>query len=143
MQQDKIIKKIAWIMLGIFLFVAVVLAIVSFIDYSLVIGWVYGGVASIISWAIGILLIKLTTNKAKRYASGFWLGMGRWFLQMVFHIGMFFVLIIVDQVVHGHAPLAGEMSDLMSPINFYTYIAGLALSGVSTLVAHILKKKGE
>lgn len=135
------VKMTIKVSLVILLSVAVVLAILSFIDYSYVVGWLVGGIASIGSYILGILLINKMNSKAKTKKLGFWLGFARSWIQMFYHAVIIFASILIDMAAHGNFPFKGGIEDVLSPINFISYFFGIGLIAISTLIAHILIKK--
>lgn len=139
--KDAIVKMTIKVALVIFGIVTVVLAAISFIDYSYLLGWLVGAMASMSSYFLGILLINRMQTKAKTKKSGFWLGFARSWIQMAFHAVIIFVMIIIDMEANGYAPFKGGMDTVLSPINIIAYIFGVGLITLSTLIAHILIKK--
>lgn len=61
---------------------------------------------------------------------------------MAFHAVIIFSVILIDMAANGYAPFKGGMETVLSPINIIAYLFGVALITVSTLIAHILIKKG-
>lgn len=71
MLKNEIIKMTLKVAVVILLAVAVILAALSFINYSYVLGWLVSGIASISSYILGILLINKMQMKGKTKRVGF------------------------------------------------------------------------
>ena len=111
------------------------------VDYSLSIGWAAGAFSTIVGYLIGILLINKFFKKKKSKTLGFWVGMARFYINLAIQGGLFIAVIAIDKSCNGHSFTGGHISDMYSPINIFTYIGGVSLILISTLVAQTLSRK--
>lgn len=137
-------SQIAKISLIIYLLVALILGGLAVVNYTLVIGWIVGGAVSLIGFNINILFInsffkKLKKDKARK---GFGLGMQRVTFIGVYHSIMIILVILCNKAINGVPLLSGDRAAFFSPINVITYICGITIITISTLVAHALLYKG-
>ena len=111
------------------------------INYSLSIGWIAGASVVMLGYLIGVLLIKKFFKKGKSKSLGFWIGWLRFKLSFIFHGGIFISIIAINNVSNGHSFAKGGISDMISPINIFTYIGGVSIIFLSTLVIQFLSRK--
>ena len=111
------------------------------LEYSFSIGWVAGSFSVVLTYLIGILLINKFFRKKRTKSIGFWIGMIRFYICLIIQAGLFISIIAIDRSVNGHSFISGPISDMYSPINLFTYIGGVSLILISTLVAQFLSRK--
>lgn len=111
------------------------------ISYSLSIGWILGAFASLLSYLIAILLIKNFFKKKKNWTIGFWLGWLRFYISIVIHSGIFISVIAINSVANKHGFGQGGLDDMLNPINIFTYIGGISIIFICTIVVQSLSRK--
>lgn len=123
-------------LLGLIVFLALIP-----VNYSLSIGWTTGCFSVLVTYLVGILLINKFFRKKRTKSIGFWIGMLRFYVCLLLQAGLFISIIAIDRSVNGHSFTSGPISDMYSPINLFTYIGGVSLILISTLVAQFLSRK--
>ena len=111
------------------------------LNYSWSIGWLVGCTSSFIGYLIGILLINKFFKKEKSKSLGFWVGMARFYINLAFQGLLFIAVVAIDKSVSDHSFMGGSMADMDSPINLYTYLGGVSIIFIGTLVAQFLSRK--
>ena len=142
MPKEKFEIKVFKVSLFIFLFGLIIFLALIPISYSLSIGWVAGCFSATLTYLVGILLINKFFRKKRTKTIGFWIGMMRFYISLALQAGLFISIIAIDRSVNGHSFTDGTISDMYSPINLFTYIGGVSLILISTLVAQFLSREG-
>lgn len=62
-------------------------------------------------------------------------------MNLALQAGLFIAIVAIDKSANEHSFLGGGISDMYSPINLFTYIGGVSLIMISTLVAQFLSRK--
>lgn len=142
MQKNNFEIKVFKIGISLFLFCLVIFLSLIPINYSLSIGWVVGAFTAFITYAIGILLINKFFKTKKSKTLGFWVGMMRFYICLLIQAGLLIAVIAINRISHGHTLISGgHITEMYSPINIFTYIGGVSLILISTLVAQLLSRK--
>ena len=62
----------------------------------------------------------------------------------VIHISIIIAIIAIDKAYHGFGITGGtEISDVYKPINIFSYLGGVAVVAISTIIAGLPSKKGK
>lgn len=141
MLKDKFEIKVLKTTAIIFIIGLIVFLCLIPIKYSLSLGWLCGAVFASATYLLGILLINKFFKKEKNKTLGFWVGMLRYYINLAIQAGLFIVIIVINKTANGHSFNGGGLSDMISPINLFTYIGGISLILISTLVAQFLSRK--
>ncbi|NQZ65671.1 MAG: hypothetical protein HRT99_00450 [Mycoplasmatales bacterium] len=141
MQKKDVIYKIYKIAIIFSLIMLLLFLMLIPISYSLSIGWAFGVSASLISYSIGILLIKKFFKRKRSRILGFWMGWLRFYISMGVHAGIFIVVIALNSFMNSNSFASGGLSDMISPINIFTYIGGVSVIFISTIIAYFYLRK--
>lgn len=142
MQKNNITEQILKIAFSIYIGLMILFGALAFLDYSLVVGWIFGGAVALTGYNIEILIVNKIFGKSKSKISGFWLGTSRFWIVLAYHAVWIIGVICVNRAFAGEPVFGGSTSSYLAPINLITYAAGIGVIPISTLVAHILQKKG-
>lgn len=141
MHKDDIDYKVLRLSLILALVGLAIFLVLIPVGYSLSIGWLAGSFSAIMGYSIGILLINKSFEKKKSKSLGFWVGWLRFYINLFFQGVLFIAVVFINKSVNGHTFTGGNTSDMISPINVFTYIGGVSLILISTLVAQFLSRK--
>ena len=143
MHKEKFEYKVLKVAAIVSAIVFIILLTLIPIDYSLSIGWLAGTTTVIVSYSIGILLINKFFKKKKSKSLGFFVGWARFYINLFITAGCFIAVMAIDKSVNGYSLFEGSIESLYKPINIFTYLGGISLIFISTLVAQFLSRKEE
>lgn len=141
MRKDRFEKRVMKIAIIISIIMLVLFLALIPVSYSLSIGWAAGAFSALLGYSIGIFLINKFFSKKKTKTIGFWIGWLRFYINLALQAGLFIAIIAIDKAANGHSILGGDIKDIYSPINIFTYMGGVGLILISTLVAQFLSRK--
>lgn len=134
MENSDFLKYILKVSLVFFAIVFLVFAIVSFLDYSLLIGFIVGSSISYLNFVLKVLINKnFLKSKKKAFVSIFIYYIFFFALQTIF-----IILIIFINSYANNLKFFVERSLIVAfkPINIFTYIFGISLIMISTFIAN-------
>jgi len=135
-------KIVLFISLYITAFMAIIfLGFIPSSGMTLFYGWIFSCVMSLIGYLFGLWAIR----RALKYKSGkvgFWLTILKSFITYILHAIAIIVLVWVDKHQSGLTLWNSHGIDSVSaPISIFTYLGGVAVIPISTVVANFFYKK--
>ncbi len=143
MQKRKLESKILIVALIIAFIGLVIFGALSAYDYSLVLGWASGTFAVLTSFALTVFLSGFLLKKERAKSTRRVLVFVKSIAYIVIHAIFFILVVVIDKHFSGVSFSDRNINVMYSPINVFTYIGGIGIIVVATLVAHTLHKKGE
>ena len=140
MQGDKTEIKVFKMSVLLFLIVGLIFLVFISVDYSLIIGWIVGSISILIGYIMGIFLMNIFFNKNKTKFMGFLIGLIKFYVNLFFQSLILILIILINNWVNGYNFMEGNLNDMLYPINIFTYIGGISLIFVSTLIVQITCK---
>lgn len=141
MLKDVIVRKTLITAILITIGIGLILAIVAFINWYWVVGWLSGCLVTIAGFAISVLLLEIAMQKIKTKSLGFWIGWGRTLIHLIWHAAFFIIVILINTTVNQSPFKMGSFFDFIDPINLFTYLAGLSIIAISIIVMHLFIKR--
>lgn len=132
------------ILMAIFIAIGGMISTLCFVSvqWSLITGWISGCAVALTGWFISNSLAKWFFKKIKTRTLGFW----TWYLifqiKLAFHAGVFLSIIAICKYYNGETLTTGGLWTMYEPINIFTYLCGIGITVISTMIVNLLHKKG-
>lgn len=142
MKNKNIGIRILYISLILMAIGTAIFSILIIVSYSLVVGWLVGTASVILTYLFSLFILKVLLRK-KQFKYGMFLTFARILVMFLFHIGIIIGVIAIDKAFHGYGLTgASAMSAVYEPINIFSYLGGVSIVSISTIIAHISFKRG-
>jgi len=141
MQKNSIERRILYIALIITAIGTILFSALIAISYSYVVGWLVGTGSVLLTYLLSLLILKLLFKK-KNFKHGMLVTSLRIVSMYAIHIGIIIAIVAIDKSYHGYGLMDNTQTSVVyDPINIFSYLGGVSIIAISTLISHF-KKKG-
>lgn len=136
--EKDILKLALWIAIG----GTIATLSLVWLQWSLIIGWITGCATAFAGWSISSFLTKWFFKKIKTKTLGFWMWYLIFQIKIFFHAGVFLSIVAICKYYNGETLMTGGLWTMYEPINIFTYLCGIGITVVSTMIVNLLHRKG-